>query len=163
MIKFTRRSLFKISAATISLTAIPFLPAIALPSVFEPKPLFRGKAWSVGTPGEYDWHVIRANTKLEAVRIWSQEECYEEKDLEEIGIVANREERWDNLDIEAGDKTWFMSEYGSYCDRCDDETTIEEGGHVVNDEIVCMDCMQISDWEIIDPEIAEEMKLDLEA
>lgn len=134
-------------------------------------------SWAVGTPGEDNWKVIQAATAELAKRAWVSdhygaqmaENCNEDGNCPEstccefcyqlngFDLDAERHEEWDGKAVEAGDATWFASGLGAYCTRCDFETCPDSGGHLVEKEIVCDDCMTIADWWIVDPETARDL------
>lgn len=161
-----RRDFLMTSTAAAIAAAMPAPPAIALPKPLAP-------AWIVGTPGEYDWQFVRAATaddaRLEWVRdILCVDSCEEEgSDPAECdcefcynlrGADATRMKRWDESPMEPTPGDWIEAGMGHTCNRCGEETHPDCGGRNVNGEAVCEDCLELADWDIIDPEIAAEMR-----
>ena len=53
--------------------------------------------------------------------------------------------------------TWFEDGRWGSCIRC--EIAIgPDDGHLVDNEPVCDECMQIEDWEIVNPALADELR-----
>lgn len=163
----SRRELLIGAAAVAAVATMPLIPAIAAPAEAVP-------AWVVGSDGEFDWQHIVARTEREALRFFA-EDCgdYEEDcdhDSHQDGCdcceaiasyVVERKPMWDGkADVTPGD--WLRSGSGHICSRCSYETFPEEGGHGVGDEAVCSECMQLTDWDMVDPEHAAELRSDLE-
>lgn len=150
------------------------LPAVAGGTAWTTPPM---PAWSVGTPGEWDWQVIKAATEHEAKIAWlsdmhSIEPCEKcaghpvegcECEAAEYmsGIDADRRPEWDGKTVVAGDATWFSAGLGAYCGRCGSEAFRDDGGRAVKAEVVCEDCMTIEDWDVVNPERAAEMRAEL--
>lgn len=170
--RITRRKFICSAVATGAVIAFPAFPEIATAAVPVVKP-----AWAVGTCGEFDWNCFRADTAEEAIRIAAEEYCGEgctcanyqdERSLpcEYCSRVdqydATRIKAWDAADpLTGGD--WLAAGMGAFCSRCGYETSTEEGGQIIESEAVCDDCMTITDWELIDPEHAAEMREDLKS
>ena len=164
----------------VAAAAMPLPVPLAIKAAPAASPLL--PAWTVGTPGEWDWQVVRAKTNEDAVTAWAEEsgyykgeDCSDGPDCEcdfcwqTAGVDADRQERWDNIDVTAGDEHWFKAGMGSNCKRCGYETFQEEGGRFVAGAVVrgdcmtfgaviCGDCMTLADWEIVDPERAAELR-----
>ena len=157
-----------IGAAAVAVAAnIP--AAIAAPSV----PAEVLPAWVVGTAGEFDWQHVTGRTAEEAIHNFLCERiggdgCEEgnepDCDCEWCstigGLEVERKPMWDGKDdVTPGD--WLRSGTGHICSRCSYETFREEGGHGVGDEAVCAECMELADWDIVDPEHAAELRATL--
>jgi hypothetical protein len=172
MAEITRRDALALAGAAVLAAAIPPAEAAIAPTA-PPLP-----AWAVGTPGEWNWQAVEALTEHEAKLAWIRdqyqiEECEDgcggsdECDCEFCdhlrSLEADRKPKWDGKSVTAGDTTWFASGLGAYCDRCSYETSRDECGHVVNNEVVCEQCMTLADWDIVDPEHAAELREESEA
>jgi hypothetical protein len=166
MSELTRREALTLSAAALAVAALP-----AVPSLAAPQPIL-APAWTVGTPGEYNWQAIFAETEDAARRAWVEDYagftcCENGKESEECDcefchhfhgdLEVNRVPKWDGKSkIEAAD--WFAAGMGHVCSRCGEETSAEDDGHPVGKEAVCHDCMTLADWDIVDPERAAELR-----
>lgn len=159
----SRRELLVGAAALAAATNIPAMPAMTATAPAEVLP-----AWVVGTPGEFNWQHIVARTASEAERIfraeWTDDSCEGEEDAPcgecdfcTLDVESERKPMWDGKsDVTPGD--WLRSGTGHICSRCSYETFPEEGGHGVGDEAVCSECMTLADWDIVDPEHADELR-----
>jgi hypothetical protein len=147
----------------------PTIPAIAAPPPIAAPP---GRAWLVGTPGEFDWQVTRAPDVTTAMRFWAEDQ-YGECDCAAVRasgddpgylcdacraeVAAVRVEAFDAIaDPSPGD--WLRAGHGHVCTRCFTETHNESDGRAVGSEAVCEECLTLADWDIIDPERAAEMR-----
>lgn len=169
MSELTRRHLLAGAAATAAVTA---LPSIAAAGPTEPL-----VAWAVGTPGEWDWQVVRARNDAEAILEWLAEKtgaraCEETPTCDPddpscdfctarraSDVYADRRPEWDGKEV--NNALWLNSGMGGCCDRCGDETSLDDGGRAVEDEIVCAECMRIEDWDKADLERAAEIREEL--
>jgi hypothetical protein len=161
--ELSRRELLIGAVAVAAVANIPALQALAAPAEALP-------AWVVGTPGEFDWQHVTGRTAEDAIRNFVCEQvggdgCEEggepDCDCEWCytigGLEAERKPMWDGKrDVTPGD--WLRSGTGHVCSRCGYETFREEGGHGVGDEAVCAECMELADWDIVDPEHAAELR-----
>jgi hypothetical protein len=159
-----RRELLIGTAAVAIAANIP--AAIATPSV----PAEVMPAWVVGTPGEFDWQHMTGRTAEDAIRNYvcetiggdgcedsGEPDCDCEWCDKIRSVEAERKQMWDGKrDVTPGD--WLRSGTGHICSRCGYETFGEEGGHGVGDEAVCAECMTLSDWDIVDPERAAQLR-----
>lgn len=167
MADILRREVLIGVAAIAAVANIPAASALATPT---PEVL---PAWVVGSEGEYNWQHITARTEREALKLFA-EDCgdYEEdcghveyQDgcdcCEEIfQYTAERKPMWDGRrEVSPGD--WIRSGTGHICSRCSYETSPDEGAHGVGDEAVCEECMELADWDIVDPDRAAEIRTDL--
>lgn len=156
-----RRELLIGTAALAVSAGIPTLPSLAAPTKIIP-------AWAVGTPGEFNWQHIVAETAERAERLFRNEncdfECEEGSPCGEcegctLDVEAERKPIWDGKSsLTSAD--WLRGGSGTYCARCNYETFPEGDGHPVGDEAVCHDCMTLADWDIVDPERAAEIRAD---
>jgi len=122
----------------------------------------------VGTPGKHDGAHIMARSLKEAFQIWGEERgtmcgtdecerCYERGDEPnkpctcDPNYYAKRFPKWDNLGHEATPADWLTAGFGYICDRCGNEDGFGDG-HVINGDAVCVDCMELADWKIADPD-----------
>lgn len=168
MSELNRREML-VGAAAVAIAAnIPALPSVSAPPEIIP-------AWVVGTPGEFDWQHIIAKTEDQARRFFAAEVIGGDPACEEgalpdcececnfceklAQVEAERKPMWDGkpyYSITPGD--WLRSGTAHICSRCSYETFREEGGHGVGDEAVCEECMELADWDIVDPERAAEIR-----
>lgn len=158
-----REVLIGVAAAAIAASAPSSIPAILPAPAAEVIP-----AWAVGTPGEFNWQHVIARTAEQAESIfraeWCSDSCEGEHDSPcgECGwctleVVAERKPIWDGkAETSSGD--WLLADMGAICSRCGYETFAEEGGHAVGGEAVCSECMTLTDWDIVDPEHAAELR-----
>lgn len=114
-------------------------------------------AWAVGRPGEWDWRAIEARTEQEAIEIWAREEYYDADSPKTVKAI--RQETWDGKGVIEGDANWFKSGYGTHCNRCGYETDSDFSGgyYLPNEGAVCIECMELPDFKIADPERYAEM------
>lgn len=152
-----RQFLTAASAATIA-AAMP-LPALALAEPALPAVAKFTPMWAVGTPGEYDWQAIAADTLEEAIQIFAEENDYLEEDGSLMGeIDGQRCKIWDELPGKPSDADWLRAGLGAFCSRCKYETSFEEGAYALGDEAVCDECMTLADFEVADPSRAALMR-----
>lgn len=172
MAELSRRDLLVGVAAVAAAASIPEMPAMAAAPTAPAEVL---PAWVVGSDGEYNWQHIIARTERQARRFFAQEcgdyeeDCDHETHQENCDCCeaiaqydAERKPMWDGKhegDISPGD--WLRSGSGHVCSRCSCETFPGDGGHAVDDEAVCEDCMTLPDWDIVDPSRAAEIRADL--
>lgn len=161
-----RRAFLQSASAVIACVVVaPAVAFEAAPIIAKAAPL---PAWTVGTPGESNWDIIRAPTKREAIEYWKEEQfgvvcdCDKRYDWACEGcstdVEADRCKGLDDMDVIAGEPEWFTAGLACICARCEFETDKGNGGRVVGSEIVCEDCMTVDDWGIVDPERAAEMQ-----
>lgn len=169
MVELSRRQFVCTAiAASVLPRGIPGLPATA--AVAAPAPLL--PAWVVGTPGEFDWQMIRAVTEEAALIERAREEygdgeCFDREACTGCeyceplgcGYEASRASAMDTI-VSPSPADWLRAGFNHTCSRCEDEYASDN--IAVGDEAVCEDCMEIADWEIVDPERAAEMRADLE-
>jgi len=178
----TRRKTLQFFCAAVAVAAVPAAVVAAAPEIV-PEVVKRPPAWAVGTPDGWDWDVIYAETEEQAKKIWLEEkvgysECgcseidqskyqwYRERYHQDMqcevcdnsGIEASRQPTWDDQDVKTGDHNWFAVGFGTHCGRCGSETYRDDGGHIVEGEVVCGECMELADWDIVDPDEAEELR-----
>jgi hypothetical protein len=164
----SRREVFIGAAAVVAAASIPAISAI--PAAAAPAELI--PAWVVGSEGEFNWQHVVARTERQALRFFAQECGDYEEDCDHdshqddcdccdaiASYTAERKPMWDGKregEITPGD--WLRSGTGHVCSRCSYETFPEEGGHGVGNEAVCEECMELADWDIVDPERAAEIR-----
>lgn len=152
-----REFLTTVSAATLA----PALPAVVQPAVISVD-LAKSPSvtmWAVGTWGEYDWQPVAAETEEEAIRLvadWDGMICPETGELEK-SYDATRCKEWDDLPHDPTPGDWLRAGMGHTCDRCGFETASDDG-QAVGDKAICNDCMTIEDWQLVDPEYAQELR-----
>lgn len=162
-----RHTFLQSVTATVAMIAFPMIPSIAaMPVTIMPT---LGPAWIVGTDGDWNWSVIRMPTESEAIAFWKEDhfgfvcDCPENEpdtcDGCNCGHEAERMPKWDDIDVRAGDATWFKAGMGANCSRCWEESFYDNGDHAVGNIVVCQGCMTLADWEIIDPEYAAELRV----
>ena len=164
----SRREVLVGSIAVAAVTSLPTVPVVAAPAEVIP-------AWVVGSEGEFNWQHIIARTEREAKRFFAQEQGDYEDDCDHADYTegcdcceaiaaydADRKPTWDGREygeISPGD--WMRSGTGHVCSRCSYETFPQEGGHGIGKEAVCEECMELADWDIVDPERAAEIRADM--
>lgn len=155
-----RREFLKTAAATAVLSALPAPIPVAMPTVAAPVALT--PMWAVGSPGEWNWQPIAADTLEAAIRIYADDNGHINEDGEiETDLDGQRCKSWDGKDkILPAD--WLREGIGHHCDRCGYEVTSDDG-HAVGDEAICEDCMTLADWQIYDPVHAAELLENLES
>ncbi len=163
-------------AGTSAVALAAAMPVMAAPG-FVGLDLARGPdlvAWAVGTQGEYDWAWHLAPDERTARLAWvadfvGDDRCEsggDPKDDCDCDVCCNfrsadaqRIPEWDGKKVKPPD--WLAVGMGHLCSRCGHETSREDGGHAVADEVVCEDCMKLADWDVVDPERAAEMRAEL--
>lgn len=164
-----RREFICAAVSTSVAAVVPHAPAIAMPAVAPLKP-----AWAVGTSNEFDWQPFRADTAEEAIRLAAEEytgggcRCHEPAIFQDEPCdFCERVAQYDAMRVPVWDEAnpvtgadWLAAGIGTICSRCSSETFPEDGGRIVGEEAVCIDCMTIEDYDIVDPERAAEMRED---
>ena len=163
----TRREVLTGVGAAAALAVIG-APAVASVGQVAPaiKPL---PAWDVGA-GEMDWQVVFAETQDEAKRIWyADKHGYEADDPCECGCgaasfkcerfgeglpEARRAPHWDNPDnAEPTISEMYLAGWTTCCDRCGNEYNRDDcESDVLDDKIVCHDCMTDDELRTAQPE-----------
>jgi len=160
MTEVSRRTALGLAVGAV---AAPLLPeALAAPAVSQ-APLF--PAWTVGTPGEFNWRSIFAPNAQRAIEIWAEAESIDAEDIEGMDVEA-REEPGLDPDTE-GEHEMSLQDarklaWGHICDRCGTEAASWEWS-IVETDAICDDCMTLADWQIADPEHAAELREEMEA
>jgi hypothetical protein len=109
-------------------------------------------AYAVGTPGEYDWQAIKAFSPEEAFREWVISRWGDDKDAPAFDPeYVTRVEKWDGIKA-VSPADWFDADFGHCCERCGYETHPDMGGRVVAGDVVCEECLTISDRALVDPD-----------
>lgn len=166
MTQLSRRELLVSAAAVAAVANIPAAIAATVPAEIIP-------SWAVGsTDGEWDWQRIVARTEAEAKHYWAGSwsagkcNCKPGDGFEcDYCCAMDRAEAvrkpvWDGKE-KLTDGDWIRGGMGCYCSRCSSETYSEENGHAIGDEAVCEDCMELADWDIADPERADEIRQEM--
>ena len=146
----TRRFLLAAAAVTAGSAALPTLPTLASPVAAAPKSL---PAWAVGTPEQWNWRIVNANTAEAAVARWLADEGYSDgcEDPEPDGrcgmcdacvngyAEAQRVPELDEIAAPTpGD--WIKAGLGHTCCRCGDESDASNA-HAIGEEAVCNFCV----------------------
>lgn len=120
------------------------------------------RMWAAGTPGDYNWQALVADSAEEAFSRWCVEHGY---DRGRVPVLTSdhvmRVPAWDGIavsDLKPAD--WIEAGLGHFCQRCDCETSHDCGG-VVNGEVVCHDCMTYVDKLDYDEETGYEQLVEL--
>lgn len=156
------------AAAALALPPTAVAEAVPIPTAAPAVPM---PTWIVGTPGESDHEVVRAVTREAAIRFRAEDcevvECGDEPFeacdcgacTARDGYEATRTSAWDGRpeeSITAGD--WIAEGFDACCDRCGHECSQDGGARSVNGVAVCEDCLTLADWDIVDPDLAAEMR-----
>lgn len=98
--------------------------------------------WAAGTPGEFDWRAIAAESGEQAFAKW----------CDEMGFPADarpaftarsvlRVPSWDGkAPSQVNPSDWIEGGLGHHCDRCDGEVGSHEAS-VIEGDVVCHECM----------------------
>lgn len=137
-------------------------------------------AYVVGTPGEHDGQAIWAANARDAFEQWAHdrgsldhdgicEYCDNwERNAEGDAVLTRpcscdekyyttRIKAWDGLSdqhLSTGD--WIDAGFGSFCERCGNETSSDDAYNREGDAI-CNDCMTLADWKVVDLERYQEL------
>lgn len=144
-------------AATAAIVATPVLPALPAAAASAAGADASGlMAFTVGTPGEFDWQWIVARSPQEAFREWLAERCLDDEDAPEFDPeYVTRVPDWDGrTNVTAGD--WLRAGLGHCCSRCGYETDADQGARAVGPDAVCEDCLTLADIAATDPAQAAE-------
>lgn len=157
----TRRTILQgVTAAAIA-PSMSIVPSVGAPVAAEPL-----LAFVVGTPGDFDGACVFARTAREAFEQWSLdqgtleddgscERCDSDKCTCDHTYYATRMERWDNLGHDPTPADWMKAGMGYMCERCDNEQGFGDG-YEIDGKAICVDCMELADWKLADPERYEE-------
>lgn len=154
-----RQFLLTATAAAIA-PAIPALPASASPVVMSID-LASGPdllAFAAGTEGEFDWQVFFGRTAEEALKEATRYFGYDDDDGPPGYFEFRRVDKWDHrgsADAVTG-ADWIRAGMGHICSRCSYETFADYGGHVVDEEVVCEECVTFADLLKVDLVTAED-------
>lgn len=161
-------------AATLPLPALPAPTQVGVDVASGPDLL----AFTVGTPGEFDWQVVFARSAREALlkgmpevfRRYNREthrwEMPPDAEIDVDGYEDHfeRVSAWDNRDpasITPAD--WLRIGFGYSCDRCG-EPACQDSGLILGDVIICEDCTTFADrvgagdWDWIEDELANRIE-----
>lgn len=167
MTALTRRTMLAGTAAAAATAVVPAIPAPALaPAVPPPAPAPLLPVWQVGTPGEFDWQLIRAKSKRDALLEYMEdrgrlcESCPRETGTDQVceccpDIEALRSPALDadeHLDVES---EWKAS-WGAICDRCGTEEYEGEWAPV-DGARVCRHCMTLAELQVHYPDDAADL------
>lgn len=153
------------SAAAATLKAVPAAPAPVAAEPVKAKLL----AWTVGTPGDYNWEVVRAATEQEAIKEWicsnvEEVECGYPDDEDAPAPDPHRACVCDNCympevwarRVPAFDQKetitpadWIREGIGHVCCRCGDESSPDWGAVAIGDEAVCEGCITAEEFETL--------------
>lgn len=158
----TRRSFINGAVSVAAAASVPAAPAVAS------SPQIPMLAYFVGTPGEFDGQFVRAATPRDAFMQWNEyqgtfddedgcERC-EEKDCTcDPSYYTQRIKAWDDIDGEPTNADMMRAGIGCICDRCSYEVFGGDGHILGDDVVVCVDCMDLADWAVADPEYHAEL------
>ena len=160
----TRRFILAAAAATAAASSLPAGAAAPPPPSAPPMP-----CWIVGTDGDFNFQIVRAATREQAIRLLAEEEsgltaceCREEPfgrccDLcRYASRDAYRAEHFDTIAAPSA-ADWLRAGLAHTCSRCDYET-FNDTGWAVGDEAICEECMTVEDFDVVDPARAAEMR-----
>lgn len=146
----SRRNFLVSSAALAIAPALPSATAAPVAAVEAVKPATT--IWVGGHDGEFDWHPFNAPTKDDAAR---QLLAYHGREfdldgkpytLEDAYLSLERAHEMDGLQVEEiKSHHWISAGFGSFCERCDSECFADNGARVVGCEVVCEECLTITD------------------
>ena len=148
----TRRFLLAAAATTAAAAAIPVPAAAALEAATKPRKV----AWLVGSPGEWNFELVRASTAEKAIKGWVASNCDSFADEGETcdctactwEVVSYRVAEWDGLPNPTP-ADWLRVGLGHVCDRCGYECDPEMGARPVGDDAVCQSCLTPADLAAI--------------
>lgn len=117
--------------------------------------------WAVGTPGEYDWQAITADTADEAFKFyreehgWGDEDEDGENDVGDIHEFVQRVPAWDGKSPrQLTGEDWFKANFGYHCSKCGYEASPDNGARCVEGSVYCDDCMTLPLRILDDPDDA---------
>lgn len=161
MADINRRAFLAGAMASTAAIALPGTAGPALPETLVGEPVSfhmpRLKAYAVGTPGKYDWQVVRAFNEDQAKEFFLADLDLEPFEAAEYDVDYKRVEAWDSKPtVTTGD--WINEGFGSFCDRCSCEAHPENGALNVEGLCICEDCVTVADRAPIDPKgVAEDL------
>ncbi|PYB71306.1 hypothetical protein [Rhizobium wuzhouense] len=145
----SRRAFLTSSAA---LAIAPALPSIAAPVAAPAEAAPATTIWVGGHDGEFDWRPFDATSREDAAR---QLLAYHGRDidldgrpytLEDACMSLERAHKMDGLQVdEIRSHHWIRAGFGSFCERCDSECFAFDGARVISGEVVCQECVTITD------------------
>ena len=116
------------------------------------------KMWAVGTPGEYDWQGIAADTMEEAFKFYREEHGFDEEDEDvapygDLSECVQRVPLWDGKSPrELTGEDWFKASFGYLCSECSYEASPETGARAIEGQVYCEDCLTLRLKIIDDPD-----------
>ncbi|MBA4219963.1 MAG: hypothetical protein C0458_04460 [Methylobacterium sp.] len=138
------------AAATVTAgaAALPTVPTVAAPAAAPTLP-----AWVVGTPEQWNWRIVRAESADKAIARWLADEGYGEgcEDPEPDGkcgmceacmfgyAEASRAPEFDHV-AKPTPGDWIRAGLGHTCCRCNDECDASSA-YGIGDEAVCNFCI----------------------
>lgn len=98
--------------------------------------------WAAGTPGDFNWRPIAAESAEEAFGIWCDQENIPVSERPRFFEgCAKRMTAWDGMEIEdIAPSDWLNGGLGHHCERCDGEVSAD-CGRVIAGDVVCFECM----------------------
>lgn len=142
----TRREFLKLTGAASASVALP-----AIPAALAAAPQF--PAFSVGTPGDYNWRVYYAATADRAKAQWAWEYGDERlldlevRDVPHLGLAPFEEEHPPSV----SDK--IAMGWDDNCSRCHADVALEcEGYYDIGGECVCTECLTANERDALDHE-----------
>lgn len=171
--KTSRRELLIGAGAVAIAPALPATPAVAAPTLYP--------IWAVGIEDYPNWRMIAAETLGRAIQLFKEGEggglcegcdglrCAEidpDGECEHAGVTGNAINPKcvapceSEGDIGADKADMKNAGWTHNCDRCGYDTP--EDWEIVGDEAVCHECMEIDDWEGVNPKYAAELRQERE-
>ena len=144
----TRREILKLAGAASAAMALPVVPAVAAP-------VAQYTAFSVGTPGEFNWRVFFAADAEAAERMWIDEEGLDddpdevpELDVRPVPHLGSAEfECYHNPST--SDK--IKMGWDDNCERCHQDVSLYfEGYHDIGGDCVCTECLTAAECDNLD-------------
>lgn len=153
--------------------ALPATPAVAAPTLYP--------IWAVGIEDYPNWRMIAAETLERAIQLFKEDEggglcedcdglrCAEidpDGECEHAGVTGNAISPKcvapceSEGDIGADKADMKNAGWTHNCDRCGYDTP--EDWEIVGDEAVCHECMEIDDWESVNPKHVAELRQERE-
>lgn len=123
-----------------SVKAAPLASAAAADIIASAPPL--SPMWAAGTPGEFDWQPVSANTAEEAFAKWCDHQGIPAATRPPFSAEAvRRVPSWDGRSPEqVRPADWIKNGLGHSCERCDSEV-MADTATVIEGEVVCHECM----------------------
>jgi hypothetical protein len=118
--------------------------------------------WAAGTPGEFDWQPISANTAEDAFVKWCDHQGIPTGSRPPFSAEAvRRVPSWDGRSPDqVRPYDWIKSGLGHSCERCDSEV-MADSATVIECEVVCHECMTYGEKLDDDEDFGNECLVDL--